>query len=265
MVLSKIINWHKNNKGFLIVDHQRFENEIIPKYFRRMYIIIQINFNLYYSHSYFIDNQMSSVQRQLNLYGFRCVSRGEDKGCFYHADFQRGEWEKVKLIRRSIAQPTPYGIQNWKSFDFGLKSGNVAIKSNDSMTMQDLSTMQGYYTNYPEANNVLMKAFTNTNNLISLNIPYSSGWNWQQMMSQQHLSNDQMVTTCLPYSNGETASIVSSVTSNNETIPRAISNSKKHSSKDSFDEFLSLCDDLYNILDDSNVNNIAPSPDSLTF
>lgn len=88
-----IIAWHPNNRAFRIVDQDRFGREIIPKYFRH--------------------NQMSSVQRQLNLYGFRCVSRGEDKGSFYHPKFQRGDWESAKLIRRS-ATTTPFGLQQWK-------------------------------------------------------------------------------------------------------------------------------------------------------
>lgn len=56
---------------------------------------------------------MSSVQRQLNLYGFRCVSRGEDKGSFYHPKFHRGDWEQAKLIRRCVSH-TQFGLQHWK-------------------------------------------------------------------------------------------------------------------------------------------------------
>jgi len=49
---------------------------------------------------FWLDNQISSVQRQLNLYGFKCISRGEDKGAFYHPKFRRGDWEVVKKINR---------------------------------------------------------------------------------------------------------------------------------------------------------------------
>lgn len=77
---SDIIHWHGNGIAFRIVDHGRFEREIIPKYFRH--------------------NQLSSVQRQLNLYGFKCINRGDDKGAFYHPKFKRGDWEVVKKITR---------------------------------------------------------------------------------------------------------------------------------------------------------------------
>ena len=48
------------------------------------------------------DNQKASVQRQLNLYGFKCINRGEDKGSFFHPQFKRGEWETVKKITRFV-------------------------------------------------------------------------------------------------------------------------------------------------------------------
>jgi hypothetical protein len=40
------------------------------------------------------------VQRQLNLYGFKCISRGSDKGAFFHPQFKKGDWEVVKKIAR---------------------------------------------------------------------------------------------------------------------------------------------------------------------
>ena len=40
------------------------------------------------------------MQRQLNLYGFKCISRGDDKGAFFHPKFRRGDWEEVKRITR---------------------------------------------------------------------------------------------------------------------------------------------------------------------
>ena len=46
------------------------------------------------------DNQLASVQRQLNLYGFKCINRGDDKGAFFHPHFQRGHWGTAKKINR---------------------------------------------------------------------------------------------------------------------------------------------------------------------
>lgn len=79
---SDIIRWEHDGKSFRIYDYERFEKEIIPKYFRHC--------------------RIASVQRQLNLYGFKCVSRGEDKGSFYHPQFRRGEYDSVREIRRTV-------------------------------------------------------------------------------------------------------------------------------------------------------------------
>ncbi len=99
---ADIIRWQPNGISFRIVDHSRFEREIIPKYFKRKY---QPSCHIY---SFFYrtlldlcpDNNKASVQRQLNLYGFKCVNRGEDKGSFFHPQFKRGDWEVVKRITR---------------------------------------------------------------------------------------------------------------------------------------------------------------------
>jgi hypothetical protein len=76
-----IISWNDDGLSFRIIDHFRFERELMPKYFRH--------------------RNISSVQRQLNLYGFKCVGRGENKGCFFHPDFKRGKFDIVKQIRRN--------------------------------------------------------------------------------------------------------------------------------------------------------------------
>lgn len=103
---ADVIKWHPNGMAFRIVDHGRFEREIIPKYFRH--------------------NQLSSVQRQLNLYGFKCINRGEDKGAFYHPRFKRGDWEVVKKITRysptkKSGESSQYGDKpndNFEGFDY---------------------------------------------------------------------------------------------------------------------------------------------------
>mmetsp|Transcript_8356 Transcript_8356/g.19091 ORF Transcript_8356/g.19091 Transcript_8356/m.19091 type:complete len:439 (+) Transcript_8356:118-1434(+) len=79
---EEIIQWNTNGLSFRIIDHVRFENELLHKYFKH--------------------RKMASVQRQLNAYGFRSVNRGEHKRSFYHPVFKRGNWEGVKQMVRFL-------------------------------------------------------------------------------------------------------------------------------------------------------------------
>ncbi len=36
------------------------------------------------------------------MYGFKCISRGEDKGAFFHTQFKRGDWDTVRKITRYV-------------------------------------------------------------------------------------------------------------------------------------------------------------------
>jgi hypothetical protein len=52
------------------------------------------------------DGNMASIQRQLNLYGFRCTNRIDEKGVFCHPNFIRGQYDQVRNIRRKKTWPT---------------------------------------------------------------------------------------------------------------------------------------------------------------
>lgn len=82
------------------------------------------------------DGRVSSIQRQLNLYGFRCTNRGEDKGVFHHPDFIQGDYDRARQIRRKIkpvASP-----QNAKSANVDLsKSKFLSSKRRNSDSSSD--------------------------------------------------------------------------------------------------------------------------------
>ena len=46
------------------------------------------------------DTKLTSFQRQLNLYGFRRITKGDDHGAYFHPNFQRGRKDLVANIRR---------------------------------------------------------------------------------------------------------------------------------------------------------------------
>jgi len=50
---------------------------------------------------------VTSFQRQLNLYGFRRITKGDDFGAYFHPHFIRGRDDLVQHIRRFPANKTP--------------------------------------------------------------------------------------------------------------------------------------------------------------
>lgn len=51
---------------------------------------------------YISENKYSSFQRQLNLYGFRKLVRGEEAGGYMHPLFERGKPEQLSQVRRGF-------------------------------------------------------------------------------------------------------------------------------------------------------------------
>ena len=75
----EIIRWIRDGSAFKVLDQRRFVGEVLPKYFRHA--------------------RIESFQRQLNLYGFKRVSRGEDMGAYYHSMCVRGRRDLIRNIR----------------------------------------------------------------------------------------------------------------------------------------------------------------------
>jgi hypothetical protein len=62
-----VLSFFPHGRAFTVHKPRQFIDEIMPKYFS--------------------TNRMSSFQRQLNLYGFRRVTEGRDKGGYFHEFF----------------------------------------------------------------------------------------------------------------------------------------------------------------------------------
>eukprot|EP00981_Chlorochromonas_danica_P011659 scaffold4203_cov166-Ochromonas_danica.AAC.5 len=76
-----IVQWAANGLCFRIIDQEIFANDIVPKISP-------------------LDTKLTSFQRQLNLYGFRRLTKGEDQGCYFHPKFQRDRKELLHEIKR---------------------------------------------------------------------------------------------------------------------------------------------------------------------
>merc|ERR1719215_2138114 len=78
----RIIHWKPHGRAFLVEDPVRFSCYIMPHFFR--------------------NNHYTSFQRQLNLYGFKRLSRGADAGSYYHEYFLRNRAyiiDRIQMIK----------------------------------------------------------------------------------------------------------------------------------------------------------------------
>jgi hypothetical protein len=102
---DNIVSFFAHGKAFAIHKPHDFVREIMPKYFT--------------------TSRMSSFQRQLNLYGFRRITEGQDKGGYFHDSFLKGRKKLIKKIKRkktSVRAPPNFFAQ-------ALASGGQAMNS----------------------------------------------------------------------------------------------------------------------------------------
>ena len=100
------------------------------------------------------DCQYSSIQRQLNLYGFRCLKRNELKAVFFHPQFIRGHYESVKEIKRIFQRRRRGGERvrvspSIKTFH-NRNENTTGAETVDSESVQDyfISSVIGHSSDY---------------------------------------------------------------------------------------------------------------------
>lgn len=74
-----VVSWQPHGRCFIVHQPKKFVEEVMPKYFRQ--------------------SKLTSFQRQVNLYGFRRLTAGKDRGAYYHEMFLRG---RPDLHRRLV-------------------------------------------------------------------------------------------------------------------------------------------------------------------
>lgn len=68
---SSVVSWQPHGRSFMVHKPDEFVQRVMPIYFNQ--------------------TKFASFQRQLNLYGFRRFTSGQDKGAYYHSMFLRGK------------------------------------------------------------------------------------------------------------------------------------------------------------------------------
>ena len=75
-----VVSFLSHGRAFAIHKPRRFVAEVLPKFFRQ--------------------TKLTSFQRQLNLYGFKRITQGQDNGAYWHEYFLKGQPSLSKKMKR---------------------------------------------------------------------------------------------------------------------------------------------------------------------
>jgi hypothetical protein len=84
--LAEIIEWMPHGRAFLVKQPKAFASQVLPRFFKQ--------------------SKYLSFTRQLNLWGFKRITRGKDMGAYYHEIFLRGRPHLAMRMKRQKIKGT---------------------------------------------------------------------------------------------------------------------------------------------------------------
>lgn len=84
--MESIITWMPHGRAFIVLQPQQLRDIVLPRFFKQ--------------------TKFMSFTRQLNLWGFKRITKGVDSGAYYHALFLRGRARLAMLMRRQKIKGT---------------------------------------------------------------------------------------------------------------------------------------------------------------
>lgn len=118
---ESILSFVANGRAFAVHQPKRFVSDIMPRYFT--------------------TSRISSFQRQLNLYGFRRVTEGKNKGAYFHELFIKGQKALCKNITRKKPNEDSYESNTISRLP-GVSLGSLDIGSVLGLAHQRDAAMQ---------------------------------------------------------------------------------------------------------------------------
>jgi len=86
--VSSVITWLPHGRSFIVRNPKTLEDDLIPRFFKPM--------------------KFKSFLRQVNLWGFKRITRGADSGAYYHQLFLR---QKPGLVRKMSLVKCKYAVK----------------------------------------------------------------------------------------------------------------------------------------------------------
>ncbi len=84
--MESIITWMPHGRAFIVLQPQQLRDIVLPRFFKQ--------------------TKFMSFTRQLNLWGFKRITKGVDSGAYYHALFLRGRPRLAMLMKRQKIKGT---------------------------------------------------------------------------------------------------------------------------------------------------------------